>query len=74
MIDQLGLSVFTTLAIALSQLATARVRKWSSVFGLLSEPFWFYSSYQAHQWGAVWVTCICTLSFTYGFYVGWVRR
>lgn len=52
MIEQIFIAVTELIAIWLLQDKRKEFRKWSCVFGLLGQPFWFYSSYQAHQWGA----------------------
>ena len=52
MIEQIFIAVTELIAIWLLQDKRKEFRKWSCVFGLLGQPFWFYASYQANQWGA----------------------
>jgi len=52
MIEQVFIAVTELIAIWLLQDKRKEFRKWACVFGLLGQPFWFYSSYQANQWGA----------------------
>jgi nicotinamide riboside transporter PnuC len=46
----------------------ARKNKWGFVIGLLSQPFWFITSYQNQQWGIFLVGIIYTISWIYGIY------
>jgi len=73
MIDQFFIAVFGVTAIVLSQSKDFVVRKWSSVFGLLGQPFWFYSAYTTAQWG-IFILCFFYLgAWMYGFYNHWVK-
>lgn len=69
--NQLFILLFGATAVWLSQDKRTSYRKWASVFGLIGQPFWFYSAYNAQQWG---VFCICilyTISWGRGFYNNW---
>lgn len=52
MIVQIFIAVTELIAIWLLQDQRKSHRKFAPVFGILGQPFWFYSSYQADQWGA----------------------
>jgi hypothetical protein len=52
MIEQAFIAVTELIAIWLVQDKRDEFRKWACIFGLLGQPFWMYSSYQANQWGA----------------------
>jgi hypothetical protein len=52
MIEQLFIAVTELVAICLLQDKRESHRKFAPIFGLLGQPFWFYASYQADQWGA----------------------
>jgi hypothetical protein len=52
MIEQAFIALTELIAIWLIQEKRQDYRKWACVFGLLGQPFWFYASYQANQWGA----------------------
>jgi hypothetical protein len=60
MICQIMITVLGVPAIFL----LARDNKYGWLCGLLSQPFWFYTSYVNEQWG------VFLLSFAYGF--NWV--
>lgn len=51
MIDQIGLTLFSVTAVALTQSKLARRRRWAPLFGLASQPFWFHATFVAEQWG-----------------------
>ena len=51
MIEQAVIACTELTAMWLLQTKNLSKRKYSSVFGLLGQPFWFYSSYVSHQWG-----------------------
>lgn len=65
MIEQTFIAVFGVSAVFLSQDRRASVRRWAPVLGLLAQPFWFYATWKAGQWG------IFALSFFYA--AGWLR-
>jgi hypothetical protein len=52
MIVQIFIAVTELIAIFLIQSKKESHRKFAPIFGLLGQPFWFYSSYEANQWGA----------------------
>ena len=43
-LSQASIAVFGVTAVALSQSLSPAARKWASVFGLVGQPFWFYSA------------------------------
>jgi hypothetical protein len=51
-IEQIFIAVTELIAIWLIQDKRTEFRKWACIFGLLGQPFWFYASYEANQWGA----------------------
>ena len=52
MIDQIFIAVTELIAIWLIQDKRIEYRKYACVFGLIGQPFWFYASYMADQWGS----------------------
>jgi nicotinamide riboside transporter PnuC len=63
-IAQIGLTIFGVTAIIL----VAKKNKWGFVFGLLSQPFWFITSFVNKQWGVFFVSIIYTFSWLFGIY------
>ncbi len=47
---------------------------WGVVIGLLSEPFWIYSSYFTGQWGVFAISFFYTFSYMSGIYNFWFRK
>lgn len=47
-------------------LLVAKKNRWGFVCVLITEPFWFYSTYASKQWGAFLVTFMYTLSCLIG--------
>jgi len=69
---QLGLFGTSITAVFLSQRKNPDVRKWASIAGLISEPFWIYAS--RDQWGMLAVACIYTLIWAESFYRVWIKK
>jgi nicotinamide riboside transporter PnuC len=63
-IAQSGLAFLGIISIIL----VARKNKWGFVFGLLSQPFWFITSFLNGQWGIFILSIFYTVSWTYGVY------
>ncbi len=63
-IAQFGVAIFGTMAIIL----VAKKNKWGFVFGLLSQPFWFITSFQNRQWGVFLLSVIYMGSWIFGIY------
>jgi len=68
-IAQIGLVIFSEIAIIL----VAEKNKWGYVYGLLSQPFWFISSYMNKQWGIFILSIIYTGTWMYGCYTWFFR-
>jgi len=69
-IAQLGVFVFGTSAIIL----LAKKNKWGFVVGLISQPFYFITSYINHQWGIFIVSVFYTGSWLFGIYEWFFRN
>jgi nicotinamide riboside transporter PnuC len=63
-ISQIGITFFGVIAVIL----VAKKNKWGFVFGLLSQPFWFITSYLNQQWGIFFLSIVYTLSWLFGIY------
>ena len=63
-IAQIGIAVFGILTIIL----LARKNKWGFVFGLVSQPFWYITSFLNKQWGIFFLNLAYSLSYLYGVY------
>ncbi len=69
-ISQIGLSIFGVLAIVL----VAKRNKWGFVFGMISQPFWFITSFLNEQWGVFFVSIVYTGSWAFGIYEWFFKK
>jgi hypothetical protein len=74
MIDQIAIGLCGVTAIFLSQDRRESVRRYACLFGLASQPFWFYATYQAGQWGIFALSFLYALSWLRGFRQHWWRK
>lgn len=49
-------------------------RKWGFVIGLLAQPFWVYSSYEAKQWGILALSLFYMYSWSQGIYNSFIKK
>lgn len=71
--DQIAIALTGVAAIWLSQDSRENLRKWSCIFGLLGQPFWFYSAWAAEQWGIFALCFAYTFAWARGVYNHWLR-
>ncbi len=74
MIDQIGILTLGVAAIRLSQDRREHVAKWACICGLAGQPFWFYASWTAGQWGILLSCCLYTWAWWQGVRRFWWRR
>ncbi len=67
-ISQIGIVIFGVLAIWLITSKEKRKRYWGSIFGLISQPFWFFTIIYNWQPGIIIVGIIYTVSWIKGIY------
>lgn len=63
-ISQFGIVIFGLSAIFL----VAKKNKWGFVIGMISQPFWFYTSWYHKQWGAFLLSFAYLLNWVFGIY------
>lgn len=74
MIIQFCIAMTGVIAIWLTQQSNQKIKKFACLFGLLGQPFWFYSAYQAEQWG-IFILCIFyAYSWSLGVYNNWIKK
>ncbi len=71
MINQVFLAFTTVIAIYLSQSDGKNV-KYACIFGLASQPFWFYSAYTTEQWGVFITSLFCCAAWLKGLKIHWL--
>ena len=73
-IEQFGIALFGVTAIWLSQDSRPEFSKLACIFGLIGQPFWFYATWQAEQWGMFALCFLYSAAWIKGFKTNWMRR
>lgn len=73
MIDQIAIAVTGLTAVFLSQTKSENTRKYACLFGLAGQPFWFYATYTAEQWGIFVLCFFYTISWANGLRNYWLK-
>jgi len=71
-IIQTAIALTAGLAIWLTQQPDQELARYASIVGLIGQPFWFYTSFKAKQWGIFALTWFYTYAWLVGFYNFWV--
>ena len=74
MIEQVFIAVTELIAICLLQDKRKEFRKWACIFGLLGQPFWFYASFMANQWGAFTLCFFFSAAWIKGIWDYWLKH
>lgn len=70
--EQIGIAIFGVAAIRLSQDHRHDVRRWACICGLLAQPFWFYTTWKAGQWGIFGLSFFYTWAWFKGLRTYWL--
>lgn len=70
---QIVIALTGATAVWLSQDQRETWRRWACIFGLIGQPFWFYSAWAAQQWGIFALCFLYTFSWARGFRNNWMR-
>jgi hypothetical protein len=73
-IEQIGIGLFGVAAVFLSQDRRENWRRFACLFGLAAQPFWFYATFMAHQWGIFALSFLYAFSWARGFVAHWIRK
>lgn len=73
MLDQIGIALFGVTAVFLSQTRRESFRRWACIFGLIGQPFWFYSAFTHQQWGIFGLSFLYTFAWGQGVFNNWLR-
>ncbi|WP_404302190.1 hypothetical protein [Alicycliphilus denitrificans] len=71
-LDQIAIALLGATAAWASQARNPGLRRWACIFGLLGQPFWFYASWQADQWGIFAVSIVYLGAWLRGLWVYWL--
>lgn len=74
MIEQFMLGVFGITAVWCSQSPHHSVRRWACIAGLIAQPFWFYATWKANQWGIFLLSFVYTAGWMRGLHTYWWRQ
>lgn len=55
-----------------SQDARHSVRRWACVFGLIAQPFWFFATWRAEQWGMLTLALFYSAGWMFGIWNFWI--
>ena len=72
--DQTVIAVTSVIAIWLTQQHREDWKKYACLLGLLGQPFWFYATYKAEQWGIFILCFFYTYTWWVGFRVHWYKK
>lgn len=72
-LDQIGIALTGAIAVWLSQDERECMRRFACIFGVIGQPFWFYSAYTTEQWGVFMVSILYAIAWVKGLWSYWVR-
>lgn len=73
MMAQISIGLLGVVAAFLSQDELAARRRYACLFGLAAQPFWFYATWKAQQYGIFALSFFYAASWLRGFINHWVR-
>ncbi len=71
--EQTAITITGVLAIWLANDHRDRWRRYACIFGLVGQPFWFYSAYITGQWGIFILSLFYTLAWCKGLWLHWLK-
>lgn len=71
--EQIGIAFTGLVAIWLTQHHDYNFRRFACLFGLVGQPFWFYSAYMAQQWGIFLLCIFYTIAWARGIRTYWLK-
>lgn len=72
MIDQLVIGIVGPTAVIVSQ--SQKLKRYACLLGILTQPFWFYTSFVNEQWGIFAATFFYTGGWMLGIYNYWIKK
>lgn len=74
MVVQILIALLGITAVWLSQDARRERQRYACIFGLIGQPLWFYTTWQAGQWGIFVLSFAYTLAWIKGVRVYWLEK
>lgn len=72
MLAQIGIAVLGLLSIFLANDVNPRLRRFACIAGLCAQPFWFWATWQAQQWGIFAMAFVYTAMWARGLWNFWI--
>ncbi|OQY19600.1 MAG: hypothetical protein B6I36_03735 [Desulfobacteraceae bacterium 4572_35.1] len=73
-VEQVLIAVTGVTAIWLSQEKLEKRRRYACIVGLIGQPLWFHTSWQAQQWGIFILAFFYTWAWIRGVRLYWLQR
>ncbi len=73
MIDQIMIALTGVTAVFLTQSKDAKLQRFACLFGIAGQPAWFYSAYQAEQWGIFALCVLYAAAWGKGLWQHWIK-
>jgi hypothetical protein len=74
LIAQIMIALFGVTAVWLTQDPRESRRRYACLFGLAAQPFWYWATWEAGQYGIFALCTIYTLSWMRGFHHHWIKK
>lgn len=74
MIAQIFIAVLGVAAVWLTQQQNESLKKYACLFGIASQPFWFYASWASQQWGIFFLSFVYSGAWLMGLYNYWLKQ
>ena len=71
--DQIAIGLLGVTAVFLTQ-SGERLQRYACLFGMASQPFWFYATFTAGQWGIFALCILYTVAWGRGIHRHWWLR
>lgn len=62
------------ICVYLTQQPNLTLKRYAPIVGIVTTPFWMYSSYSSKQWGVLTLNIFIGIIYIYGFYNSWVKK
>lgn len=72
--EQIFIAITSIAAIYLSQQRDERLKSFACIFGLIGQPFWFYTTYTHEQWGIFAMCFVYTYCWLMGVWNNWIAK
>jgi hypothetical protein len=72
--SQVMIAVCGICSIWLSNAPDADQRRWAPILGIIAQPFWMWTTWQAGQWGIFALSFVYAAGWARGIHTYWFRR